>query len=86
MQEVERALDCPHIAADAAQALNKVYSTLHEMEPAGGQYLIRWAHILLKPGLRHVEQGCEALEQALTGDTSEAPLPPEDRITGCLTS
>ena len=82
LQEVERALDCPHIAADAALALNKVYSGLHEMEPEGGRYLIRWSKILMKPSLRHIEQTCEALEQAIMGDTSDAVLPPEPRMRG----
>ena len=36
-QEVEKSLDCPQIAPDAAVALNKIYSTLHEMEPEGGR-------------------------------------------------
>ncbi len=85
---MEKALDCPHIAADAALALNKVYSGLHEMEPEGGRYLIRWARILMRPSLLHIEQTCEALEQALMGDTSEAVLPPEDRMRGapCMRS
>ena len=82
LQEVEKALDCPHIAADAALALNKVYSGLHEMEPEGGRYLIRWARILMKPSLLHIEQTCEALEQAIMGDTSDAVLAPEDRMRG----
>lgn len=82
LQEVEKALDCPHIAADAALALNRVYSGLHEMEPEGGRYLIRWARILMRPSLLHIEQTCEALEQALMGDTSEAVLPPEARMRG----
>lgn len=79
---MEKALDCPHIAADAALALNKVYSGLHEMEPEGGRYLIRWARILMKPSLLHIEQTCEALEQAIMGDTSDAVLAPEDRMRG----
>ena len=79
---METALDCPHIAADAALALNRVYSGLHEMEPEGGRYLIRWTRILMKPGLRHIEQACEALEQAIMGDTSESALAPEDRMRG----
>ncbi|CAL5229598.1 g12956 [Coccomyxa viridis] len=80
VEEVEKALDCPHIAADAALALNRVYSGLHEMEPEGGRYLMRWARILMRPSLLHIEQTCEALEQALMGDTSEAVLPPEARM------
>ena len=52
------------------------------MEPEGGRYLIRWAKILMRPSLLHIEQTCEALEQAIMGDTSEAVLPPEARMRG----
>lgn len=63
-------------------ALNKIYSTLHEMEPEGGRHLIHWARILMKPGLVHIEQACDSLEQAVMGDTSEAALPDEAKIRG----
>ena len=75
-------MDCPHIAADAALALNKIYSSLHEMEPEGGLYLIHWSKILMRPGLRHIEQACEALERAIMGANSESMLPYEEKMRG----
>ena len=81
-QELERSLDCEHIAPDAAQALRKVYTAMHEMEPEGGRYIAQWARILMRPNLRHIEQACDSLEQSVMGDGAEATLPPEDQIRG----
>ena len=84
MQELERSLDCEHIAPDAAQALRKVYTAMHEMEPEGGRYIAQWARILMRPNLRHIEQACDSLEQSVMGDSAEATLPPESQIRGAL--
>ena len=81
-QELERSLDCEHIAPDAAQALRKVYTAMHEMEPEGGRYIAQWARILMRPNLRHIEQACDSLEQSVMGDGAEAELPPENQIRG----
>ena len=81
-QELERSLDCEHIAPDAAQALRKVYAAMHEMEPEGGRYIAQWARILMRPNLRHIEQACDSLEQSVMGDGAEAELPPEPQIRG----
>ena len=81
-QELERSLDCEHIAPDAAQALRKVYTAMHEMEPEGGRYIAQWARILMRPNLRHIEQACDSLEQSVMGDGAEAELPPEPQIRG----
>ena len=81
-QELERSLDCEHIAPDSAQALRKVYTAMHEMEPEGGRYIAQWARILMRPNLRHIEQACDSLEQSVMGDSAEATLPPESQIRG----
>ena len=84
VQELERSLDCEHIAPDAAQALRKVYAAMHEMEPEGGRYIAQWARILMRPNLRHIEQACDSLEQSVMGDGAEAELPPEPQIRGVI--
>ena len=82
-QELEDSLACPHTATDAATALNKIYSTMQEKAPEGGLFLKRWARVLLRPELRHVESACDALEQALVGQ-SKSPIPPDEDIAGIL--
>ncbi len=54
-QELEESLGCVHTASDAALALNRIYSTMQERAPAGGRFLRRWARVLLRPEVRHVE-------------------------------
>ena len=80
-QELEDSLACQHTAMDAALALNRIYGTMQERAPQGGRFLRRWARVLLRPEIRHVEAACEALEQALLGDPDEA-IPSEGQIQG----
>ncbi|KAK9908411.1 hypothetical protein WJX75_007517 [Coccomyxa subellipsoidea] len=82
-QELEDSLACPHTATDAATALNKIYSTMQEKAPEGGLFLKRWARVLLRPELRHVESACDALEQALVGQ-SKSPIPPDEDIADTM--
>ncbi len=81
MQELEDSLACIHTATDAATALNRIYSTMQEKAPEGGLFLKRWARVLLRPELRHVESACDALEQALLGRPAD-PVPPDADIAG----
>ena len=52
-QELQEALDCKWVAAEAAEALRAVFQALHAAEPRGGRYLRAWAGVLLRPGARH---------------------------------
>ena len=79
MQELEDSLACVHTATDAATALNKIYTSMHEKSPEGGLFLKRWAKVLLRPELRHIESACDALEQAILGHAG-APLPSNEEI------
>ena len=83
MQELEESLGCKHTAMDAVLALNRIYGTMQERAPQGGRFLRRWARVLLRPNIRHVEAACEALEQALLGDP-ETAIPGEDHIQGAI--
>ncbi|CAL8469470.1 g9011 [Coccomyxa elongata] len=78
-QELEDSLSCVHTATDAATALNKIYTTMQEKAPEGGLFLKRWAKVLLRPELRHIESACDALEQALLGQAG-APTPTDKVI------
>lgn len=79
MQELEDSLACVHTATDAATALNKIYTTMQEKAPEGGLFLKRWAKVLLRPELRHIESACDVLEQALLGQAG-APIPPDEDV------
>jgi len=52
---------------------------MQEKSPQGGLFLKRWARVLLRPELRHIEAACDALEQALIGRESD-PVPADDEI------
>ena len=72
-QELEDSLACPQTATKAATALADVYSALHGAAPQGGYFLKRWARVLLRPELRHIEAACDALESAVVGPEAAAP-------------
>jgi len=57
-QELQEALDCKWVAAEAAEALRAVFQALHAAEPRGGRYLRAWAGVLLRPGARHAPRPC----------------------------
>lgn len=52
---------------------------MQEKSPQGGLFLKRWARVLLRPELRHIEPACDALEQALIGRVSD-PVPADEDI------
>ena len=64
MQELEDAVRCKYVAANAVNALQQVYQVVgntspHEKEAAQQA----WAKILLKPELRRAAEACQLLEQ-----------------------
>ncbi|GLC66378.1 hypothetical protein PLESTF_000418100 [Pleodorina starrii] len=65
VDELEAALDCEYVAAEALKALNAIYSFLHAAQPRDPGPLARWGLLLLRrPELGQTGQSCEVLEQA----------------------
>ena len=64
VQELEDAVSCKYVAANAVSALQQVYQVLGNTSPqekAAAQQA--WARILLKPELRRASEACQILEQ-----------------------
>lgn len=64
-QELEGAVSCKYVAANAVNALQQVYQALSQTsssEKAAAQQA--WAKILLRPELRRAAEACHILEQA----------------------
>ena len=63
MQELENALSCKYVAANAVSALQQVYQLMGSNAREKATSLQAWARILLKPELRRVVEACQLLEQ-----------------------
>lgn len=64
MQELEAAVSCKYVAANAVNALQQVYQVLSNTSPSERATAQQaWARILLKPELRRVAEACHILEQ-----------------------
>ena len=64
LQELEDAVSCKYVAANAVNALQQVYQVLGNTSPAEKAASQQtWARILLKPELRRASEACQVLEQ-----------------------
>ena len=63
LQELEKALGCKYVAANAVTALQQVYQLMGNSPGEKGAALQSWARILLKPELGRVVEACQILEQ-----------------------
>lgn len=64
IKELEKAISCKYVAADAVQALNTIYKVMHESSPGDGRHLVSWAKVLLRPEVGRPFEACGILEQA----------------------
>ncbi|GIL81905.1 hypothetical protein Vretifemale_10876, partial [Volvox reticuliferus] len=62
--ELESALGCKYVAADALKALHTIYSVLHSNSPKDPNHVLGWGRLLLRPELRQLAQGCDTVERA----------------------
>lgn len=64
LQELEAAVSCKYVAANAVNALQQVYQLLGNTSPTEKETMQQsWARILLKPELRRASEACQVLEQ-----------------------
>lgn len=63
LQELEKALSCKYVAANALNALQQVYQLMGNSSRDKAQAFQAWASILLKPELGRVAEACQLLEQ-----------------------
>ncbi|KAG2501825.1 hypothetical protein HYH03_000324 [Edaphochlamys debaryana] len=65
--ELEAALSCKYVAAEALKALNTIFKTLHDADPRDPVPIMRWGLVLVRPELGRAGEGCDSLEQAALG-------------------
>ena len=63
IQELEKALRCKYVAANALNALQQVYQLMGSEVKEKAASHQAWARILLKPELGRVVEACQLLEQ-----------------------
>ncbi len=63
IQELEKALRCKYVAANALNALQQVYQLMGSEATEKAASHQAWARILLKPELGRVVEACQLLEQ-----------------------
>lgn len=63
IQELEKALRCKYVAANALNALQQVYQLMGSEAKEKAASHQAWARILLKPELGRVVEACQLLEQ-----------------------
>ncbi|KAG2448974.1 hypothetical protein HYH02_005728 [Chlamydomonas schloesseri] len=64
LAELEAALSCKYVAAEAVKSLNTIFRVLHNSSPRDPTPILRWGLLLLRPELGQLAEGCDMIEQA----------------------
>ncbi|GAX82143.1 hypothetical protein CEUSTIGMA_g9571.t1 [Chlamydomonas eustigma] len=87
LEELEKAVGCKYVAADATSTLNKIYQAMHQSEPSNTLPLVRWGQLLLNSHLMRIHEGCSTLEAAALIHTQALDGPAAARVLDlCLTA